>query len=90
MVLQILAFDLDRSCPVGICGTCSKYEVLLVPHVTVTLDVTSLVLCISMARGKVTLRTYPLLRVPTHPFRALGAKVLGRYWGELSMCKYQG
>ncbi len=74
MVLQILAINLRRLCNMGIRGTCSKYQVSPVSRVAVTLRVTSLVLCISGPQGKGTLRMYPSLSVPTHPFRALGAK----------------
>ena len=46
----------------------------------------ALSLC-ELTLGKGTLRTYPSLRVPTHPFRVLGLNAHGRNLGELFMCK---
>ncbi len=65
VVLLILANGLARSCHMGFCGTCSKYQVLMASHVSVTLHVTCSELCICGAQGKGTLCMYPTLRVPT-------------------------
>ena len=40
--------------------------------------------------GKGTLRMYPSLSVPTHPFRVLGLSARGKCLGEFSVCKYHG
>ncbi len=58
--------------------------------IIVTAQATGLVLCTHGTLRKGTLRMYPSLRVPTHPFRVLGLSVLGKYLGEFSVCKYQG
>ncbi len=44
-------------------------------------------LCNCGTRGKGTLRTYPSLSVPTHPFRVLGCTARGRSRGELVSCR---
>ncbi len=51
---------------------------------------TGLVLCTRGTIGEDTLRMYPSLRVPTHPFRVLGLTDRGKYLGEFFVCKYQG
>ncbi len=43
----------------------------------------SIVLCICETLGKGTLRMYPFLRVPTHPFRVLGASAVVKTLGSL-------
>jgi len=41
-----------------------------------------LVLCTCGSLGKGTLRMYPSMSVPTHPFRVLGLSARGKYLGE--------